>query len=229
MAETIHILSDPDSSTIVLNGNVHEKLTPTILALAPGDYSLEVFREGYDPLPYELQVLAGDSLELTFVLMELPLSPLPPESLGLAYMREMPLQDEDLALQTRQRWNNAAEVFAIIPLGQGVLGRLFLGDERKSETNLLIASGLVLSLGSMIIGRKASKSHLNNIRKYNEMTSRENESVRRHNYEIEQALVEKGREREAVWVRTNQGRGRVKFNRLAKTTPETTEDTLSTE
>jgi hypothetical protein len=198
------------------------------LSLSPGQYNLEVMRENFEPFTYELQLQPGDSIELTFILKTLPPFLLPPDSLGLAYDMQMPLLDETAPDRTRRRWTSAAEAFSIFPLAQGLLGRLFLGNDREKEANILIASGLVLSVGSLIVGKVASDGQRKSLQEKNEAITSTNESALLHNQEIDRQLRAVNSEREAAWQFRNQVRGRISMRRF-NTLTEPVDDTATSQ
>ncbi|RME23173.1 MAG: PEGA domain-containing protein [Candidatus Zixiibacteriota bacterium] len=214
-AETVRLCSDPDSATVLINDEPYENTTPVTLTLTPGQYRLEVLRDEYVPLDYNLQVQPGDSLSLTFVLSMMPPAPLPPESLGLSFAKETPLLNEKLADKTKDRWTNAAEFFTVFPTAQGLAGRLFFGNDRKREANVLLFSGLTLSLGSFVIGHVLAHKKLTAIRRANDSLAVLNQQAKRHNEAVKRQLRAINKERESQWQQRNRQRGRVSMRRLS--------------
>ena len=62
------VTSDPQGLAITLNGQRAESSTPAELDLIPGQYFMTVNAEGYQPLNHEMTVLAGEHLQLNFIL-----------------------------------------------------------------------------------------------------------------------------------------------------------------
>jgi hypothetical protein len=205
----LNLTSSPDSASVSMNGSSIINVTPLNLALSPGPYRFDASREGFEPLTYELNLMVGQRISAQFILKSLPPPPIQPESLGLFYIPEQPLQDVASADQLRQSFNRWAEIFAIIPLGQGILAKLVVDDENQKQVNILIITGATLSLGSLVLGKVLSNRKRNQIEEANLRIKEENMVSQSHNSEIDRQLREKNDEALQEWLLENEGRGRV--------------------
>lgn len=203
------VTSEPTHAKIHL-GEEQERLhTPAELNLRPGDYSVSVSTEGFEPLTHQLSLRSGHSLSLGFLLKENQPAPVSAEEMGLEYKPVIPPINEEQADQLRRRFYSMAETFAIVPLGQGVLARMVIGEDGKREANALIITGAGLTIGSYLLGRIISARKLTRIRSRNEAIVVENKLAKEHNKGIDQIVREKSTEIETKWQAENQNRGRV--------------------
>lgn len=205
----LNIISSPDTAFISINNSSTVRATPLNLALGPGPYKIEAARDGYEPLTRELNLMAGKRISANFILKSIPPPPVEAESLGLFYLPEQPLRDPAEADKLRQSFNRWAEIFAIIPFGQGMLAKLLVDDEEQQHINILIISGATLSLGSMVLGRILSNRKRDRIETSNARIKEENKVSQAHNLEIDEQLREKNDEALQEWLLENEGRGRV--------------------
>lgn len=72
----VTILSDPTGLRVTLDGKILEERTPVTVDLYPGKYYLLLNADGYQPLHHELDVVAGQPVDVTFIMLRTP--PLPP-------------------------------------------------------------------------------------------------------------------------------------------------------
>jgi len=215
----VKIQSQPDSAAVYIDGKVISDATPAVTYVKRGSHTIEVIAEDFDPLSYKLDVLPGEIFELSFYLKQLPPPPLLPESLGLEYEPILPVLDSALADLRMERYRSSAETFAIIPFGQGVLVRAFLGPERNREANTMMISGAVLSLGSLVLGRVMSRRQRAQIREQNASIVKQNQTAALNNREVDRALKKANKLRLDKWRVANESLGRVKVRRETNASP----------
>ena len=213
----VTVRSDPDSATVFLDGTRLPGSTPLQVPLAAGEHLIEVMKEDYDPLSYELDVLPAETVTVVYYLKSLPPTPLLPESLGLSYLPVRKRLDSLIADRQMQTYVDAAQTFAVFPFGQGLIVRLFLGDTHSREANVMMIGGAVMSLGALIMGKTITNRKREQIRAENERIQRENESATLHNREVDRVLREATAARMESWRRRNASRGRVE---VIRNTPE---------
>jgi hypothetical protein len=177
--------------------------------LSAGDHSLVASRERFEPLSHSLTLPPNSEFTLTFLLKAEEPFPLTAPELGLDRRELAPLRVEDEAKQLRQQFNSFAEVFAIVPLGQGLMARLVAGESGKNQANTLIITGIGLTAGSYLLGKILSSNRLSNIRSQNEEATRANDEAKDHNRQIEKQVQERNDEIIAEWRIQNADRGRV--------------------
>ncbi len=85
-AARIVVYSDPGGKPVRLDGRIVAGSTPAELDVAPGQHTLQVNAEGYQPLDHTLKVAAGQTVELKFILLETP--PQPPDPAELRAQAE---------------------------------------------------------------------------------------------------------------------------------------------
>ena len=205
----LEITSDPDSGIIYIDRVKTDKLTPAVINISPQSTLIEVYREGYEPLAERVEPDSGQTISMHFILNFLQPASLIPESLGLELMIEFPLKDTLKAKIIRNKFNGMAESFAIVPLSQGLLARLVVGENSKKEANVLIISGVTLTLGSYLLGHFFSSRKKNQIIKYNEQMKKDNQVSQEHNQIVNQQTREMNNEKLRAWKKSNSSRGRV--------------------
>jgi hypothetical protein len=209
----LRLESDPAAVFLKL-GNVDSILvTQTDTTLAPGRYRVETTRFGYQPLAHEFRLDAGDTLTLRFVLLaQRPVRP-SPEDLGMSYEIVMPLVPEEQSRSVRKKYNTMAEVFAIIPLTQGVMAAVALGGGSDYFSAELMVGGACLSAGSYLLGRLMSSRKLKEIRGQNEILTARNVEAETHNEEVDILLRRSHAEALREWQAEAGQRGHVEINR----------------
>ncbi|HSG99991.1 MAG TPA: PEGA domain-containing protein [candidate division Zixibacteria bacterium] len=212
-AAALVITSDPPGGSIVFADQSLSDPTPHSLTVDTGNYQIEVYLDGFEPLAHSVVCDAGDSIVVHFILRPLPPGPVDPDSLGLMYLPQQPLIDSTLADRQMRSYSQAAEFFAVFPLAQGLLIKAFLGGDRNSEANLMIGAGVGLSLGSLALGRIVSSHKRNSIRERNEELQLENEAAVTNNQLVDRELQAASDERQQVWELENRQRGRVSVTR----------------
>jgi hypothetical protein len=153
--------------------------------LSAGEYRIESSLVGHQPLIHQITLSPGDTLTLRFVLLAAePVRPVP-EDLGLSYEIVMPLIMEEQSDAVRSRYNTMAEVFAIVPLLQGVMAAVALGGGHDYFSAELMVAGVCLSGGSYLLGRYMGKRKLAGVRRENETLTALNQTANQHNKEVD--------------------------------------------
>ena len=186
-------------------------VAPVDTTLPPGSYRIEASDEGYNPLVYDAELSPGDTLALEFILLaEQPEKPTP-GALGMEYHPIVPLLMEDQADAVRKKYNSMAEIFAILPLSQGVMAILALDGASDYYSGELVAVGVCLSLGSYLLGRKMASRKLNQIRETNETLDAQNAAAEAHNKDVELEIRRIHAEAMREWQAEAAWRGRVEI------------------
>ena len=207
------ISSIPESALVIVDGNDSGFRAPVRLHLSGKQHDIQASADGYEPLSYQLQCVAGDSIVLSFKLRTLAPPLLVAESLGLELLLPQAILDSMAPNRKMKSYTNAAEIFTVFPLGQGIMTKVLGGDTYRKEANALMISGAVLSIGCFIVGKVLSGHQRSSIRAKNEKISRENNSVLLHNQEIDRATKLANRERKSSWEKENKYRGQVKVQK----------------
>ncbi|MEE8577889.1 MAG: PEGA domain-containing protein [candidate division Zixibacteria bacterium] len=218
---SVRLLSVPDSSTIMLDQELLAQPTPTLTILSSGKHSLEILREGFEPIEHSLELEPDSTVSLIFKLRPLPPPKPSAEELGMAYEIETPLQDEALADEQMKKYVALTETFAIIPLAQGVLAKLTLDEDSKEAADILIISGTVLTAGSYLLGKFLSKRKRRQIITYNERTSAANIQAAERNALVDIAIRETHAETLKTWREETKGKGVVEVvsGNVSRATP----------
>jgi len=208
---TLNLLSDPDGAKIVIEMSQDTVIAPETLIVATGDHSFKAMADSCEVLAHTMTVEPDKIISLNFILAFTQPADLTAEDLNLEYKPMMPLIDEAEAEKQKEMFNNLAETFALIPLGQGILARLLLGNEAQSGANILIVSGAGLMTGSYILGKILPKRKLAGIREYNDEANRVNSEAKYHNKEIDKEIEAKNNVLIENWIIRNQDRGKVEI------------------
>lgn len=204
------ISADPESALVIVDGNDSGIRAPVMFSLSGKQHNIQVSADGYEPLSYQLQCVVGDSVSLLFTLRTLTPPLLVAESLGLVPLPPQVVLDSTAPDRKMKSYSNAAEIFTVFPLGQGIITRVLGGDAYRKEADALIISGAVLSFGCFIAGKVLSGHQRSSIRAKNERINRENNTVLLHNQEVDRKVKLANRERKNRWETENKRRGRVK-------------------
>ena len=178
----------PDSSlvTVSSDGQTLTYRTPARLELAAGTYQIEFTAEGYEPLPTELTVREGQPRGLRAALLPSPpIRPIPAD-LGLSYMPIQPQRLETEANGLRENYYSAAEVFAVMPLAQAAFTLSISGETQNLE--YFVGAGLVLTVTSVILGRRGYESRLEEVREANQRIKEENRISASHNQTVDEQI-----------------------------------------
>lgn len=184
----VTVQSEPDSAAIMVDGVALKSITPARLDLEVGERMVEVAIANYEPLAKGITVDSMHRSIMKYILRPLPPPELTAESLGLIYDVQLPKLDEAQAAVLRRQFNSMAETFAIIPLGQGMLAKILLDSDDQVTANVLVISGVVLTVGSYILGKTLSKKKLEKIKLENEEIEAYNVRVAEHNNEVDLAI-----------------------------------------
>ncbi|MBI5266501.1 MAG: hypothetical protein HY851_04630 [candidate division Zixibacteria bacterium] len=182
---------------------------PTRLILTGKKHDIRVQADGYEPLSYELRCGNADSVSLTFILRTEAPPLIVAESIGLAFLPIQIVLDSAAADQRMKSYANATEMFMVFPFGQGVITKVLGGDTYRKESNVLIISGAVLSVGCFVAGKVLSGHQRSSIRAKNERINRDNNTALLHNREVDRKVQIANRERKIRWDRENKSRGLV--------------------
>ncbi len=203
--------TDPPRAFLKFGSTDSVLTTPADTLLPAGYYRIETSLAGYSPLVHELRLAPGDTITLHFIL--LAEKPVPPaaEELGMDYQPVVPLVPEEQALTVRKKYNTMAEIFAIIPLAQGVMAAVALGGGEDYFTSELVIVGAALSIGSFVMGRIMSSRRMSQIKRENEATVIENNESERHNNEVKLEIRRTHAQAMREWQAEAQWRGRVEI------------------
>jgi hypothetical protein len=208
----LNLLSDPNSAKIIIETLADTIITPKTLYLVSGDHSFKAMADGYQDLNQNISIEPDKNISLNFRLAFSQPVGLTAEDLNLEYMPLIPLKNEMDATNQKEMFNNFAETFALIPLGQGILARLLLGNDTEASANILIAVGTGLSAGSYILGKILPKRKLAKIREFNKEAASINNEAKSHNEEIEIEVENSNTELLEKWMMENQNRGTVEIS-----------------
>jgi len=210
-SDSVHILvvSEPAGGSIFLQNQATDLVTPAQVKVLPGEVQVEVMLEDYEPLAKRVRLVGGQMATIRFVLKSYPPQPITAESLGLERHSLEPLLDEKIAKQVEDKWLNMSEIFAVVPLGQGIIARFVLPSDQHASANAMIMSGAILSLGTYLVGKTVGRRKMSDIRRRNEEIPAENEAATSHNLEIDQAVKAANDEAMRRWTSQNSARGTV--------------------
>jgi hypothetical protein len=131
------------------------------------------------------------------------------EMVGLPeMMASIPLLEEKLAKEKQAPYSTMSEIFLVFPLAPGVLGLAVSEGEGQFPAEVLIVTGLVLSVGSYLLGQYVLSRELDNIRALNDERRAANIRVKDHNILIKKAMADHERAIN-IWIEESEGRGRV--------------------
>jgi hypothetical protein len=214
VAYPMRILSSPDSGFITIDSGASDSLTPAVYSLLPGKYAIEVFKDGFEPLQYDLIYSSSHPGALNFILKPLAPEPVVAESLGLEYFPVVPLQDERIADEQMQKFSSMSELFLIVPLAQGLVARALLAEEDKQVANIMIASGVVLTAGSYLLGKLVSNRTRKRIIEENAEIESQNARAQVANRDVDREVREFNAQMQQQWKEENSDRGRVEVQRV---------------
>ncbi len=208
----IEIHSDPERGRISLGGVELGIETPAVFHLQMGDHEIAVLNEGYESLSDTISLARHGKRTAQFLLREEEPAPWSEIELGLEYQSETPPLHEEDAEMIRKKYTSLAESFAIVPLSQGILARILMGGDFKRESELLITSGAILTVGSYYIGKVLSSSRREKIIAHNVIIETDNYLVKENNAMVARLVHEKNMEMIAEWKARNSRRGRVEVS-----------------
>ena len=206
ITSNVEITSIPDSVWIRIDEKPDSMITSFEISLSSGENLIEAFKDGYEPLQHTLEISTVRNLSLNFILKTSRPLKFDADMIGLEYKTDLPILDEKQAERLKKRYMNLAESFAIIPLGQGVLAKIILGND-NSGANAFIIAGVSLTAGSYLLGKYLSARKLKNIRERNEEIVELNYQAKEHNKSVRNQIKMKNDEIANKWVSDNKGRG----------------------
>jgi hypothetical protein len=205
----MNVVTDPDSAEVFVDGRSTGLVGPGAFSVVVGQHLVEVFKEGFEPLSHRIEVAANKSVQVKFSLKIGAPSVMTPESLGMAQMPMMPMRNLEEAETPKVFWNNMAETFAIVPLGQGLVAKLLLHDEAQKGANMLVITGVALTGGSYLLGRFLSSRKHDRIVAQNEWIVQQNDSARIYNRDLNHLVRESNDMAVERWLEENRTRGTV--------------------
>ncbi len=208
-ASKIFIMSNPDSGYITIDGKVLEILTPTFVSLDKDTVSVEVYRDGYEPLVTDLMLAELQKKQVNFILRPMAPVHLIADSLGYSFDKLTPLIDIRVAEMVREKYMGMAETFMIFPFAQGLIAKLALDDENQTEANVMVGAGVVLSVGSYLLSKILSKKKKNKIDETNKDIEQRNLLIKDSNKQIELLVRKINAERIIQWQEENRNNGTV--------------------
>ncbi len=209
MNGTVTILSDPDSASVIIADSTIKIIDSASFSLPVGQHEIEVFLEGYEPLKYQFDLVPTRSISLLYKLRINKPASVTADDLGYEQQIIKTTKSEETALRMKETYNSMAETFMIIPFGQGMLARIFMGKDSRTTANVLIISGAVLTSGSYLLGKYLSKRKRKQIKAYNEMVLQENTLAKEMNNQIVRTVRETNNTAHEEWERANRNRGKV--------------------
>lgn len=128
-------------------------------------------------------------------------------------MAMIPMLDEAAAAAKRQQYESMAETFFVFPLVPGIIGVTALAGSEDFPAEALLYSGMVLVLGSYLLGERAFNRELTKIRMLNDERRSTNLRVKEHNRLVKEALDAHAAE-VALWINESDNRGVVKVSQM---------------
>jgi hypothetical protein len=208
---TLELKSSPEGAEIMFDKEESGGLTPTIFKLDPGLYKFELSKPGYESLPAELRLVKGKKFLAEFILKETRPAAVTPESLGLFILPLKQQVDPKMADRLNRKFKVFGEVFAIIPLGQGLIARFIVDDDEKDKADIMIVSGAILSAGSFILGKILSNRKRKKIEAENLAIPEENKAILLQNKEVGGIVQEANDKALSEWAKRNDDKGKVKI------------------
>ncbi len=215
LSSLISIHSTPVEAMITLDGTMLTEETPTEIRLNSGPHQIELLLDGWEPLSHTVEISNSNSIILNYLLMPTAPPQTAPEVLGLEYRQQLMRLDVRTAENLRATFNSLTETFAILPLGQGLVAKGFLRGDQEKTANVLIATGVVLSAGSYILGKILYKNKVNKINSRNEEIEVINLESDEHNEVVDLAIKEHDAESLESWLKENDGKGIVEVEKLS--------------
>ncbi len=207
---SLMVSSDPDTSAIYLDGQNTGLFTPALVSVDTGQHRLEVRKEGFESFLETLKVGVGQKGSINFILRTVPPDSVTINSLGLEYLPMTPMMNPELADRLWETYRGLSETFLIVPLGQGILAKILAAGDSESETNALIGAGVVLTVGSYLIGKTLSKRKRLQIETANEEAKLANEIAKIENNDADRIVREENDTAVQLWEEENKGRGKTR-------------------
>lgn len=212
-AEKVHIsvFSIPESVSVRIDDISDGRITPFEMEIVAGVHTFTATLNGHEPLEYEYDFSGNANLRMSFLMASEKPSNLTAEELGMEYKQTRALREEKEAEKTKEKFNNLAESFIIIPTGQGVLARLVMGKDGSNEADFLISLGAGMTITAYLAGKILSSRQLKSIRTENAIIEQENFIAKDHNRILKKTVDEKNNEALDSWFSENEGKGIVEI------------------
>lgn len=201
------VVSDPPGGEVSIDGGPRSWVAPVELELDAGRHAIEVQLAGHLTLKHEFEAVPGEDVELRFVLLREQPEQLSPEDLGLRYEELAPIIPEESAVTTLEKFLGLAELFSVLPLGAGL--SLKVADRAEEHADVLIITGLTLTVASYTTGKWLASRRLREIRAENARLQDLNSTAKIHNSAVEQQLRDRFQEEMSVWEAEALSRGNV--------------------
>ena len=204
----VELRSDPPGAEVRLGDRVWT--TPADVQLPLGSHPLAATLDDSSPLSHDLEIAAGDTLTVEFVLLsEAPERP-SAEDLELSYQPTVPPRLMAEAEQIRSNSRSLTEIFSVMPLALGVTFKI--GDSHDAA-DAMILSGVALMATSWVVGNRLYDRRVRDIETYNEDAAVRNAAAKAHNAKVERAIDARHAELLEAWEAENADRGRVNVTR----------------
>ena len=209
-AVRVLVFSDPPDCRILLDTVDQGLVTPDTLVLSTGrEFLVSVEQDGYEPLSQTITTRNGDRPLLEFILLLLPPEPPSPEDLGMSYELILPLLPDNSADGVREKFRSLAEVFLVVPCGQGAIAKLAFSGDHSFPSDKMFYGGVGLVVSSIVLSRILHKRKLNRIHQANEVLEASNTMANSNNQEVDRAIHTSHAEQVILWQRGSEIRGRV--------------------
>ncbi len=208
----LSLASDPESVRVVIDNFPDTLITPAATSVSSGGHTMTAVSEGFDQLSHKMNFQADKNISIRFLMSFSQPVQLTAEDIEMEYKPLVTLKNEKAAEAQKMAFMNLAETFMIIPLGQGILARLLLGNGNTSGADVLISVGAGLMAGSYLLGRILPKRKLARIRAFNEEANALNTEIKFQNKEIDDILEQKNGQIISEWIAKNEDRGKVEVN-----------------
>lgn len=205
----LDLFSDPDSCEIYFNGVKQSFMSPKTIYMNPGMYKFQMDKDGYEPLTADIDLRGFQKVTATFKPMISQPEPVTAEKLGLVYVKQQPLLDINEAKKTKDMYSSLAESFLIFPLSQGILARLVVDDNQEKAANIMVGTGVVLTLGSYILSKVMFKKKHNQIMAENEKRRQDNTLAKEANKTNDRTVQDENDLLMQSWMADNMNRGSV--------------------
>ena len=208
----IPVTSVPDSGFITINWNTLELLTPTIITVKKDTFTIEVYKDGYEPLVTDLMIADLQQKQVIFILKAMEPARFNADSLGLSMEKEIPPFDIRIAERVQNKYMGMAETFIIFPFAQGLIAKLALDDDNQKVADVMVGAGAFLTGGAYILSKILSKRKRNEINEKNIEVEKQNLEIKSSNKEIELMVRKVNADRKIKWEDENVNKGVVKIS-----------------
>ncbi len=207
----IPVVSVPDSGFVTIDGSTLDVLTPTFFTADKDTFTIEVYREGYEPLVTDLMMADLQKKQVNFILKPMEPVRLNTDSLGFSMEKEIPVINILIAENIQNKYMGMAETFFIFPFAQGLIAKLALDNDNQKVADIMVGSGVILSTGSYLLSKILSNRKRKEIKEKNMDIERQNIEIKSSNKEIELMVRKVNAERKVKWEDENVNKGVVKI------------------